>query len=103
MTYKPHRSYVPTRKSNHQPYREHRPMASRQMNLASSDNRTRFLKMLDKAERHVDAELTEWESAFVKDMRRWFNTREDAEDLGQTPWSPSVNQWNTLHGIVSKL
>jgi hypothetical protein len=77
-------------------------MASRGMNLAQTTNRNRFVTMLEKAEEGARF-LTDWEQTFVRDMRTSFNSREDAEDLGQTPWSPTMNQWNTLHGIVSTL
>lgn len=73
------------------------------MNLADERNRSKFVAMLEKCEPHVDRVLDNWESKFVSDMRERFDARDDMLDMGMTPWNPTVSQWNTLHGIASKL
>ena len=80
-------------------------MAQRNMNLAHTDNSKRFVAMLEKCEAwgYGKVALTPWEARFISDMRNNFDARETQADLGMTPWSPTMNQWNTLHGIASKL
>lgn len=72
------------------------------MNLADSTNCAKFSAMLTTATTHLRF-LSDWEEKFVTDMEDKFSERETQVDLGMTPWNPTVNQWNTLHGIVSKL
>ena len=78
-------------------------MAGGKKDLADSGNCGKFVRMLEKAEKFSGNLMNNWESEFVSQMRTSFETREDALDMGLTPWNPTVNQWNTLHGIVSKL
>lgn len=70
-------------------------------NLSDSLQCTTFVRRLEFVE-GLGMQLREWESNFVKDMRRLFETREDAMDQGMTPWSPSVKQWNTLIDIEER-
>lgn len=76
------------------------------MNLADASQCQRFVTMLTKcteAETRNPGVLREWEREFVESLREKFNTREDALDLGVTPWSPTLKQWNELHNIASKV
>lgn len=72
------------------------------INLASQTVREIFLNHLTHIELHGRNLITEYDREFVNDMRSKFNSREDAEDLGCTPWSPSRNQWNFLINVWEK-
>lgn len=74
------------------------------MNLADSSQRQRFVTMLEAAEKAAArGHVPKGESDFIDQMREKFDSREDATDLGMTPWSPTLKQWNWLHNIVSML
>lgn len=64
----------------------------------------RFNDMLRKCEQvKGNVALTNWEREFVLSIRENFDAREAQEDLGLTAWVPTRSQYNTLHGIWSKL
>lgn len=75
------------------------------MNLADSRNCGIFVTRLERCERagKMNGRLTDWERNFIADLRDNFDSREDAEDMGMTPWNPSTNQWNTLFEIAEKV
>jgi hypothetical protein len=64
-------------------------------NISDNHQCDLFLAKLRICERNV-SRMSDWEQKFVGDIREKFESREDAFDLGLTPWSPSANQWNTL-------
>lgn len=63
-------------------------------NLANATNCELFVRRLEICER--SNALNDTESEFIRDMRRRFESREDALDMGANPWSPTSNQWNYL-------
>lgn len=71
------------------------------MNLSAGNNLAEFVAMLTACEE--SNMLDAWSRGFVNSLRDRFETRESAIDLGCNPWNPSMNQWNTLHGIWSAL
>lgn len=73
------------------------------INLAKSDNLVKFVNKLSQLEQANTNLLNDWERNFIKDLRKKFDTREDAQDLGISEWNPSVSQWNMLGEIWRKI
>lgn len=73
-------------------------------NLADSHMREQFVRRLETCETSRNRDLLDqWEVTFVEGLRKRFDSREDAIDMGITPWSPSVKQWNQLGELERKL
>lgn len=64
-------------------------------NIADSLLCKQFVERLSLCEKRKDS-FSSWERDFISNLRNMFDGREDAMDMGVTPWNPSVNQWNTL-------
>jgi hypothetical protein len=43
-----------------------------------------------------------FDKGFLKSLRELYDSREDAEDYGGEPWTPSPKQWNYLMSIWEK-
>lgn len=80
-------------------------MIQRRMILSQGNNLAKFVTRLEKCESAVATrhDVTTWESDFVASLREYFESREDAQDLGLPEWNPTVNQWNTLSEIYLKV
>lgn len=70
-------------------------------NLADSLQRQKFVEKLEACEK--SNLLSDWEWSFISNMRENFDSREDALDLGCTPWNPSANQINTLDEVYRRV
>lgn len=71
-------------------------------NICDSVQCARFVRMLEHCEGLSPYAMTDWEKQFVSDLREKFDHRDQDEDMGVSPWQPSVNQWNTLHELYEK-
>lgn len=71
-------------------------------NICDALLRRQFVGALETCEAAGYGVLTEWDLQFVEGLRKRFDSREDAEDLGITPWSPSAKQWNLLMQLAGK-
>lgn len=71
-------------------------------NLANPVLLDQFVARLERAERFWDM-LSLYDAKFIGEMRDRFESREQSEDLGVQPWSPSAKQWNYLISITESL
>lgn len=71
-------------------------------NLSDSHLRETFVRKLEYCENHK-AGLDDWSRDFLVGIRKRFESREEAEDFGVTPWSPTVKQWNQLGEMALRL
>lgn len=61
-----------------------------------------FLQRLLNCEQHMN-QIPDYAKEFIRDLRKNYNTRADAVELGATPWVPTVRQLNYLSQIADKL
>jgi hypothetical protein len=75
-------------------------MSRQYVDLAQTDNLKRFERLLTKAVELYEQGFfrdDDYNRKFVIDLRDRFSDRKDSG----IPWSPSLKQYNHLHGLVS--
>lgn len=60
-----------------------------------------FVERLDTCERYAYL-LNDYDAEFIRKLRISFNTREDAIDMGCSPWEPTTQQSNHLITVYEK-
>lgn len=71
-------------------------------NLKAKLTHDQFVTRLTRCEQEIDA-FSPYEQQFIRDLRKHYESRAEAEQFNVTPWSPTVKQWNMLFDMSERV